>query len=323
VTLNRDLFAEAWRNPFAALPPVGKHLLPVHSGKVRELFALGPRLVLVTTDRISAFDRVLGGIPFRGQVLNQLTAFWAETLADIAPTAVIAIPDPNIMVAQRLEPVMVEVVVRGYITGVTQTSLWTRYARGERVLYGHRLPDGLQKDDPLPEPLVTPTTKALEGHDEPLPSDEVVARGLLDGSAWTQVQELALHLFARGREVAAEAGLVLVDTKYEFGVDGEGRILLMDEFHTPDSSRYWQADDPTRANWDKEYVRKWLTTHGFAGEGGRPPELPEELAYQTASRYIEVLERLTGRPFEPGAYPADERVAGCLETLRADGIKAT
>jgi len=323
VTLNRDLFAEAWRNPFAALPPVGKHLSPVHSGKVRELFALGPQLVLVTTDRISAFDRVLGGIPFRGQVLNQLTAFWAETLADIAPTAVIAIPDPNIMVAQRLEPVMVEVVVRGYITGVTQTSLWTRYARGERVLYGHRLPDGLQKDDPLPEPLVTPTTKALEGHDEPLPSDEVVARGLLDGSAWTQVQELALDLFARGREVAAEAGLVLVDTKYEFGVDGEGRILLMDEFHTPDSSRYWQADDPTRANWDKEYVRKWLTTHGFAGEGGRPPELPEELAYQTASRYIEVLERLTGRPFEPGAYPAAERVAGCLETLRADGIKAT
>ena len=274
MTLNRDLFAEAWRNPFTALPPVGRHLSPVHSGKVRELFALGPRLVLVTTDRISAFDRVLGGIPFRGQVLNQLTAFWAEVLADVAPMAVIAVPDPNIMVAQRLEPVRVEVVVRGYITGVTQTSLWTRYARGERVLYGYCLPDGLQKDDPLPEPLVTPTTKALEGHDEPLASNEVVARGLLDGSAWAQVQELALGLFARGQEVAAEAGLVLVDTKYEFGVDGEGRILLMDEFHTPDSSRYWQADDPTRANWDKEYVRHVAGGARVRGRGRKATGAP-------------------------------------------------
>lgn len=323
MTLDRDLFAEAWRNPFTALPPVGPHLTPVHSGKVRELFASGPCLVLATTDRISAFDRVLGGIPFRGQVLNQLTAFWAEILTDIAPTAVIDVPDPNVMVARRLEPVRVEVVVRGYITGVTQTSLWTRYARGERILYGHRLPDGLQKDDPLPEPLITPTTKAMEGHDEPLAPDEVVARGLLDDAAWTQVQELALGLFARGREVAAEAGLVLVDTKYEFGVDGEGRIVLMDEFHTPDSSRYWQVDDPARANWDKEYVRQWLAAHGFAGDEERPPELPEELAYQTATRYVEVLERLTGRPFEPGAYPAGPRVVRCLESLRADDIGAT
>ena len=320
MTLNRDLFAEAWRNPFTALPPVGPHLAPVHSGKVRELFALGPCLVLATTDRISAFDRVLGGIPFRGQVLNQLTAFWAGVLADIAPTAVIDAPDPNVMVARRLEPVRVEVVVRGYITGVTQTSLWTRYARGERVLYGHRLPDGLQKDDPLPEPLITPTTKAMEGHDEPLAPDEVVARGLLDDAAWTQVQALALGLFARGREVAAEAGLVLVDTKYEFGVDGEGRILLMDEFHTPDSSRYWRADDPMRANWDKEHVRQWLAAHGFAGDDEKPPKLPEELAYQTATRYVEVLERLTGRPFEPGAYPAAERVVACLEALRPGGV---
>ena len=209
MTLNRDLFAEAWRNPFTALPPVGRHLSPVHSGKVRELFALGPRLVLVTTDRISAFDRVLGGIPFRGQVLNQLTAFWAEVLADVAPTAVIAVPDPNIMVAQRLEPVRVEVVVRGYITGVTQTSLWTRYARGSAFSTATVCPTVCKRTIRCRNRWLPPTTKALEGHDEPLASNEVVARGLLDGSAWAQVQELALGLFARGRKSRPRRDLCL------------------------------------------------------------------------------------------------------------------
>lgn len=313
--MNRDIFAEAWRNAFTALPPVGPHLTHVYSGKVRELFEFGAHLVLVTTDRISAFDRVLGGIPFRGQVLNQLTAFWADVLADIVPTAVIAVPDANVMLARRLEPVRVEVVVRGYITGVTQTSLWTRYAGGERELYGHRLPEGLLKDDPLPKPLITPTTKALAGHDEPLSPQDVTERGLLDAPTWERIQELALLIFARGREIAAGAGLVLVDTKYEFGFDEQGRVLLMDEIHTPDSSRYWRADDPTRMNWDKEYVRQWLMDQGSGGGNGKWPELPEELGFQAASRYVEVLELLTGQRFEPGAYPAAPRVADCLNCL--------
>ncbi len=314
--LTRTLFAEAWRCPFVSPPPSPPPLVPAYSGKVRELYTLDPWLVMVTTDRISAFDRVLGGIPFRGQILNQLTAFWAQALQDVTPTAVVAVPDPNVMVARQLQPIRVEVVVRGYITGVTDTSLWTRYARGEREIYGYPLPSGLNKDDPLPEPLITPTTKSLVGHDEQLTRDEVVTQGLLEAQAWTKVQTLAHRIFARGTEIAAAAGLILVDTKYEFGFGPQGEIVLMDEFHTPDSSRYWKQDDPTRGNWDKEFLRQWLVTQGYTGRNA-VPVLSEEAAFQMVCRYAEVLERLTGRPFAPGPYPAAARVHRCLQSLTA------
>ncbi len=307
----------ALQHPFSSLALASvPHLQHLYSGKVREIYALEEFLVVVTTDRVSAFDVVLGTVPVRGQILNQLTAFWAQALQGVMPTHLIALPDPNVMVVHPCQPIRVEVIVRGYITGVTDTSLWTRYRQGARVLYGHRLPEGLQKDDPLPEPLITPTTKALVGHDEPLTSQDIVSRSLLDAKTWAQVQDCALRIFARGQEVAADAGLILVDTKYEFGWGPDGTLLLMDEFHTPDSSRYWMVDDPERQNWDKEFLRQWLETRNFTGSG-QPPALDTAIALQVASRYAEVLERLTGQPCVPGAYPVSPRIEACLQTLTA------
>ena len=215
-----------------------------HSGKVRDFYILPDgRRVLVTTDRLSAFDRILGAVPYKGQVLNQLSAFWFDETRSIVDNHMLAVPDPNVMVVTECEPFPVEVIVRGYITGVTQTALWYRYSLGEREIYGYRLPEGLRKNDPLPEPMMTPTTKGRAGeHDERLTCAEVVQKGYLDAPTWEQVMEAALALFRYGQEVARRAGLILVDTKYEFGRAPDGRILLIDEVHTPDSSRFWIAD---------------------------------------------------------------------------------
>jgi len=296
-------------------------------GKVRESFMLpDDRRLLVTTDRLSAFDRVLAAIPFKGQVLNELSAFWFAQTADVIPNHLLDVPDPNVSLVRECTPLPVEVVVRGYITGVTKTSLWTLYEAGERHIYGYTFPEGLHKNDPFPQPLITPTTKAGPGqHDERLTCAEVVERGLVEGDAWEALQAAALALFHRGQEVARAAGFVLVDTKYEFGRAPDGTLLLIDEVHTPDSSRYWtvagleeaQKTDGEPDHWDKEYVRLWYAGLGYRGTG-EPPALPDEVIVDTAQRYIALYEGLTGDAFDPAPAPAGPRIARVLGTFRQE-----
>lgn len=295
---------------------------PVTRGKVRDVVDLGDYLALIATDRLSAFDRVLGTVPYRGQVLNQLAAWWFERITDLVSSHVVAVPDPNLMIGRKCQTLPVEVVVRAFLSGSTDTALWTRYAGGAREIYGRRYADGMAKNDPLPEPVITPTTKAGSGaHDEPISESEIVARGVADAAAWAEIRETALAVFDRGRRIAATGGLVLVDTKYEFGYDNEGRLTMIDEVHTPDSSRFWRAETVAgrRAagqepeNLDKEVVRLEYRARGYRGEG-EPPPLDDELSRRAAAVYCEAFERLTGSALVPGRYPAGPRVA---EALRA------
>ncbi len=294
------------------------------SGKVREAWPLtrGRRL-LVTTDRLSAFDRIMGHVPHKGQVLNQLAAWWFDHTADIVPNHVVSVPDPNCLIARDVTTLPVEVVVRGRLTGSTSTSVLPRYQAGERVLYGYELPDGLTAHGPLPRPLITPTTKGAAGeHDVPITVDEVVTEGLLDAELWVEVQRVALALFARGVEVAERAGFVLADTKYEFGVDDAGELLIIDEMHTPDSSRYWDAatlDERLAAGqapdgYDKEPVRLALRAAGYSGDGP-PPNLDPSIWQQTSARYVELYERITGETFVAGATPIVDRIRHNLSEL--------
>jgi phosphoribosylaminoimidazole-succinocarboxamide synthase len=290
---------------------------PMHSGKVRDMVVRGDGTrLLITTDRVSAFDVVLGVIPFKGQTLNQLSAWWFAQTHDIVPNHMLSVPDPNVMLVREAQPLPVEVVVRGYITGVTKTSLWSLYAAGDRKPYGIVLPDGLRKNDALPQPIITPTTKAeAGGHDERLTREEIIKKGLVAPALWAQVEQAALGLFTRGQAVARKAGLILVDTKYEFGlIDGE--LAVIDEIHTPDSSRYWTLDsyeaDPTSPkNFDKEFLREWFAARGYKGDG-EPPTMPDEFVAQVAERYILAYERLTGTEFVPGEQPAEMRIASRL-----------
>ena len=286
-------------------------------GKVRVSYAWsGGCRLFVTTDRLSAFDRVIAGVPYKGQVLNQLSAWWFERLDDIVPTHLVSTPDPNVTVARDATPLPVEVVVRGYITGVTDTSLWRQYAGGMRRIYGYDFPDGLRKNTALPASMITPTTKAAAGgHDEPLSSAEVVERGLVEAQLWERTCDAARSIFARGQAVAESAGLILADTKFEFGTDADDRLVLIDEVLTPDSSRYWVADTyeaqidagQEPESLDKEVVRRALIDAGYAGDGA-PPALADEVWEATSSRYIDAFERITATPFRPGAYPVAERL---------------
>lgn len=296
------------------------------SGKVRVSYALSPEhRLFVTTDRLSAFDRIVAGVPYKGQVLNELAAWWFERTSDIVANHVVALPDPNVLVARAATTLPVEVVVRGYITGVTSTSLWKPYSRGARTIYGYPFPDGLEKNSVLPGPLVTPTTKPPTGsfvHDEPLTPAEVVERHLVAPDLWERITSVALALFARGQQIAADAGLILVDTKYEFGLAGDGELLLIDEMHTPDSSRYWMADSYAERmsagdepeSLDKEPARRALADVGFRGEGDLP-ELPARVWTETSTRYISAYEKVTGLTFDPGTYPVDQRIAGRLDSI--------
>ncbi len=287
------------------------------SGKVREMWPLPDRRrLLVTTDRLSAFDRIIGAVPHKGQVLNQLAAWWFAKTADIVANHVIEVPDPNALIAVDAAPLPVEVVVRGRLTGSTSTSLLPRYEAGERLLYGHHLPDGLTAHGPLGQPLITPTTKAEKGaHDQPVTSDEVVELGLVEPGLWAQVQKVALELFERGQRLAADAGFILADTKYEFGLAPDGELLLIDEVHTPDSSRFWaidSLDDRLAAglapeSYDKEPVRLALRALGYRGDGP-PPTLAEEVWQETSARYVRLYESLTGQAFQPGEQPAGPRL---------------
>jgi phosphoribosylaminoimidazole-succinocarboxamide synthase len=297
---------------------------PQAEGKVRESLALPEgRRLLVTTDRLSAFDRVLATIPYKGQVLNQLSAFWFERTADLIPNHLIEVPHPNVSLVWECEPLPVEVIVRGHITGVTKTALWTLYEAGQREIYGHRLPEGLQKDDRLPQPLITPTTKAGPGeHDERLTCAEVVERGLVDPETWEQTQRAALAVFRRGQEIAQAAGFVLVDTKYEFGRDADGTLMLIDEVHTPDSSRFWRAaslgQEEGPENWDKEFVRLWYAGRGYRGDG-EPPGLPTEIFDETTRRYVGLYEALTGRSFVQAPAPLESGIRSVLTAYLSEG----
>ncbi len=311
----------ALAHPFTGIEASDVHDIgPVVRGKVRDVVYLGDRLALVATDRLSAFDRVLGTVPYRGQVLNQLSAWWFERIADLVPTHMVEVPDPNVMIARKCLPLPVEVVVRSRLTGTTGTSAWTLYAAGARHVYGIRFPDGMEKNDPLPRPIITPTTKgAMGAHDRPITERDIVESGLVEARCWDEVRSIALAVFERGQETAAEAGLVLVDTKYEFGLDREGRVVIIDEVHTPDSSRFWRvatveerlAAGKEPENLDKELVRLAYAAQGFTGDGD-PPPLGTELAVSAARAYLEVFEALTRRPLVPASYPAAPRVVTAI-----------
>ena len=276
-----------------------------YEGKVRDNYTQGDRRILITTDRLSAFDRIIALIPFKGEVLNAMTKFWFENTKDICPNYIESYTDPNVIVGKQCKPVMLEMIVRGYITGSTSTSAWTNYANGVRNLCGNTLPEGLVKNQRLPEPIITPSTKAAHGeHDANLSGIEAVERGLVTMEEWQQLSQYALGLYMRGVEVAARQGVILVDTKYEFGRDASGKIMIIDEIHTPDSSRFWIAEtyaekmaagqEPDNIN--KEYLRLWLSNQGYVGEG-EIPAIPEDVLIETAMKYIQAFEMITGQTF--------------------------
>jgi len=292
-----------------------------HSGKVRDIFVVDDRrLVFVTSDRISVFDRVVGTVPFKGQVLSGISNWWMERVADLVPHHLLSVPHPSCVIAKRCRALPVEVIVRGYLTGNSSTSIWTAYASGARTYCGHDLPEGLTRHQLLPEPLVTPTTKGDVGaHDELISREEIIAQGLVPADLYDRMAEVAVALYRRGAEQAARAGLLLADTKYEFGLDEQGVLTLIDEIHTPDSSRYWFAGDyesrvaagQEPRGLDKDYVRNYMKSQGFSGDG-EPPALPAEVRMEAARRYIELFELLTGAGFAPDFSRPEEAVLARL-----------
>ena len=282
-------------------------------GKVRDCYDLpgsateGPRRILISSDRISAFDRILASIPFKGQVLTQVARFWFDQTADICANHVISYPDPNVVIGQHLTILPVEIVVRGFLAGTTGTSILTQYRAGQRRMYGHRFPDGMRDHQALPAPIITPTTKAFDGgHDEPLTADQIINTGLLTQPQWDEVSAKSLALFARGQKIAAERGLILCDTKYEFGLDADGNILIADEIHTPDSSRYWVATGYSQAfengsrppSFDKDVIRAWVAARCNPYEDALP-DIPADMITATSQTYISAFEMITGSPFVP------------------------
>lgn len=308
----------------ARLETVDLPLGTKHQGKVRDFWVLPDRRVIVTTDRQSAFDVVLGTVPYKGQVLTRMARWWFERTSDIVPNHVIDVPDPNVIIARNARLWPVEMVIRGFITGVTTTALWYNYARGDRTIYGLAFPDGLRKNERLPDPVITPTTKAVNGgHDERLTRDEILDRAIVPREIYLAMEDATRRLFARGQALAADRGFILVDTKYEFG-DVDGRLTLIDEIHTVDSSRFWKADsyDARFAageepdTFDKEFLRRWYVDRGYRGEG-TPPPMPDELAERMSRLYIAALEGVTGEAFVPDD---DEPGARIARNLRAIGV---
>ena len=303
----------------ATIPELPNH----YRGKVRDNYDLPDgRRIIIATDRLSAFDRILTAIPCKGQALTQLARFWFDATSDICPNHVLDHPDPNVVVCRRLDMLSVEVVVRDYLTGSTATSIWPMYKAGWREIYGIRFPDGMRENQKLPATIVTPTTKAGDGsHDEPLTADEIVGRGLLTSDQWQTVSQLALALFGRGRAIVAEGGLILVDTKYEFGFDAAGRIILADEIHTPDSSRYWMRDSYQRRfaageppeTLDKDFLRRWVTARCDPYRDPIPA-IPPDVIFETARIYIDAFETITGQNFAmpPTETPVLERIRSNL-----------
>jgi phosphoribosylaminoimidazole-succinocarboxamide synthase len=292
-----------------------------YEGKVRDCYMPGDGTrILVTTDRISAFDRVLGTLPFKGQILNRVAAFWFDATKDVAPNHVLSVPDPNVTIGTDCVPLPVEMVMRAYLTGVTSTSIWTHYAEGKRTFAGHALPEGMKKNEPLPAPILTPSTKAEKGgHDVTVSKDELLAMGGISPEDFERASHIAQRLFARGQTLAASRGLILVDTKYELGKTADGTIVVIDEIHTPDSSRYWKAESFEQRiargeepeSFDKEYVRRWLAGVGFKGDGPIPP-IPNEVRIEASRRYAEAAETILGQELVLDTTPPIPRIERAL-----------
>ncbi len=299
------------------------HIGRKYEGKVRDNYTLDSKRIIITTDRISAFDRVLCSIPFKGQVLNQTASFWFEKTKHIIRNHLLSVPDPNVMIVSECRPYPVEMVVRGYITGVTTTSAWYNYEKGIRNFCGNKLHEGMKKNQKFDKPIITPSTKAEHGlHDESISAEEIIKRKLVDEAIYRKMEKTALELFDFGSKLVAKNNLILVDTKYEFG-ELDGELVLIDEAHTPDSSRFWikdtyeklfsKGEEPQKL--DKEYVRQWLAEKGFIGEGNIPA-IPDEVKVEAAKRYITAYEMITGREFEAKNENALKRIEGNLRKNR-------
>lgn len=295
------------------IPSLGKK----NQGKVRDIYFHEDDRILITTDRQSAFDVILGNIPFKGTVLNLLSQFWFEKTKKIIDNHMISVPDPNVMVTRNCKPTAVEMVVRGYLSGVTKTSTWYSYEKGERTIYGLKFPDGMKKNQKMPQPIITPTTHPEVGsgkHDERLTRDEIIDQKILPKKLYEQMEEVSLALFDLGSKWCKKQGLILVDTKYEFGIY-DGKLMLIDEIHTPDSSRFWKADTYSKRfssgeepeNFDKELLRMWYADKGYRGDG-KPPAMSNDLIIALAKRYISVYEMITGKKFKAYKYPIEERI---------------
>ena len=265
------------------------------TGKVRDVYVQSDKIILITTDRLTGFDRILAHIPHKGAVLNLVSAFWFEQTKDIIRNEVIAVADPNVTVGMKCDPLKVEGVVRGYLTGVTDTSIWTRYQKGERKFGGVTLPEGMEKNDKLPRPVFDPTTKE-DVHDRTLSKQQMIAEGFISEELFAKVEKAALALFKRGQEIATKRGLILVDTKYEFGLDNDGTLTLIDEIHTPDSSRWWK--EGSQDFMDKEFLRLWFKDHCDPYKDKVMPEAPPEMIAELSRRYIAIYELLTGKKFD-------------------------
>jgi phosphoribosylaminoimidazole-succinocarboxamide synthase len=293
------------------LPELGERL----EGKVRDIYRRGREVVLVATDRHSSFDRIIAYVPGKGEVLNRLSAYWFEQTKDIVPNHVLTVPDPNVTIGKRCTPLPIEAVMRGYLSGVTGTSLWTRYAKGERDFGAFRLPDGMRKNAKLHEPAFTPSTKEKE-HDRNVTPQEIVESGLMARDLLARVEDAARRLFLRGQELARERGLILVDTKYEFGLDDQGTLTLIDEVHTPDSSRYWQADSyeariargEEPEYFDKEFLRLWFVDHCDPYNDATLPEAPADLVEELSRRYAAIFHQLTGESVSATQDNIEERI---------------
>ncbi|MCH2107949.1 MAG: phosphoribosylaminoimidazolesuccinocarboxamide synthase [Polyangiaceae bacterium] len=313
--MNREALFEALKKPLLEtnLDVLGQK----YRGKVRDCYttAAGER-VIVVTDRISAFDRILGVLPVKGQLLNHVAAWWFEKTRDLVPNHVISTPDPNVMIAKECTPLPVEMVMRAYLTGTTSTSIWMHYQAGKREFCGHRLPNGLKQHQALPEVILTPSTKAAQGdHDVSASRDEILNISGMPAADFDRAAELAAQLFAAGQRICAERGLILVDTKYEFGKTPEGEIVVIDEIHTPDSSRFWFANtyeermaagEPPES-FDKEYLRRWLAESGFRGDGPIP-EIPDDVRVEATLRYQRAVEQITGETFQPNLEEPEPRI---------------
>lgn len=288
-----------------------------YQGKVRDFYTVDGKRILITTDRQSAFDVILGCIPFKGAVLNLLASYWFDKTKHIVANHKLSVPHPNVLIARECTPIPVEMIVRGYISGVTKTSIWYSYERGERMIYGIKFPDGLTKNQQLARPVITPTTHPLAGstvHDERLTREEIIKKKIVPKKLYEEMETVSRALFAYGSGLCKKRGLILVDTKYEFGLY-KGKLMLIDEIHTPDSSRFWIAKtykdrlmkglEPE--NYDKEFLRLWYADRGYRGDG-KPPEMPKDLIVALAQRYIGVYEKITGKRFRPYRYPIEAKI---------------
>jgi len=299
-----------------------------YAGKVRDVYTKDERVILVSTDRQSAFDMQWCAIPLKGQVLNQLSHWWFDNVKDVMPTHVIGAPDPNVTVAEKLKMIKFEVVVRAYLTGSTSTSIWVNYEKGVRNFCGNVLPDGMRKNQKLKDIIFTPSTKPETGHDESMSPEELIALGVTNRPEIDRIQEYAFALFRRGQEVAAKRGLILVDTKYEMGYDAEGILRVGDEVHTPDSSRYWVAstyekrlaDGKEPESLDKEFFRLWLREQGYTGDDGPKPVVTDDVRLMLAAKYIDLYERMTGEKFE---IPEEADVMGRIRRNLASYVNAS